>query len=482
MADKNPQGDQELDYIDAELVTNDAALDEENLAEQKRAQYRFNIDGLKSYAELAVSEDVRDQELLARVENRLAEFGDFSDRDQVVTFGSDTVYKLSKIGSEIIEYVERIDYAEFEKLVDEVVDTLDGANLEDLIEAGKKLSKDAANGTTRTAIKTVLLAQELASKLPVVKNFVPETMRQREERLKTETDKFLGRLPDMRKEIDDFEQAFEKEYTKLENLKPKIREFADVLLEAIDDLEVDIITIQEQARRADDEIIPAAEEKLQSSGRTLDQEELGAFQENAATLDSKYTDFMAQRSNSLNTLSVVKGMMQSLSETQRQLHTLHSTGVGAWRSNAAGIALTAAVRNSSRKVTVARDFSNKMIKAGADSYKNTALDIAKNSNAGAFDPMLVAEATKTYADTVKKQKQILLENREKNEQGRKILIDSQKDLQQSYLSYDPASETPEPQVIEAPQEKAVEPKSQDRKPRILQQAKQRKQPQANGPK
>lgn len=419
---------------DTGVFLSDDDQEPKNIAEEMRAKYRLNIGGLPTYADLASSENPEDQALLERVNERLEQFGDFTDANQVIMFGSDTVKKLSIAGRDITDYVLKIDYADFENIMEKVVDKLKETNLEDLVEISTSLAKDAANTTTRKGLMLMALAHELASKTPVVGNLVPETRRQRERRLETETDKFLKKLPDMVSEIDSYETAFEEEFAKLENLKPKIREFTTVLLEVIDDLEVDIIALQEQSRRAEADLIPAAEAELKNSGRTIHQEKLYALQSNAASLDAKHTDFIAQRSNGLNTLNVAKTMMNSLSETQRQLQTLHTTGVSAWNSNAASIAMTAAVRSSSRKVISASDFSNKMVALGAQAHKNTALDVAKNSNIGAFDPAIVAQATQTYISTVKEQRKILLENKKSNEANRSLLLTSQKDLQQAVLS------------------------------------------------
>ncbi len=330
-----------------------------------------------------------------KVIQRLKEQLDFKDRNSVITFGVEAQEKLDEISSSMIEGVKNKDLEEAGEMLNKMVLTLRGFNIDELkseeLPWWKKLL-----GFTSPIVETLQQYEEVKDQIELIAN---------------ELEKHKARL--MQDVV-----ALEKLY--------------EANLDYFRKLELYIKAGEEKLRELDEKIIPEFEKRAQE-GEMLDAQNLREIKEFRSDLERRIHDLKLSRQVAMQALPSIRLIQDNDKALINKITSTLVNTIPLWRNQLAQVVTVYRSRAAAKSLKASSDLTNELLEKNAEALQMANREVKEQVERGVFDIESVKKANQTLIATLNESLQIAEEGKRQRELAEKELVKLEKELKDALM-------------------------------------------------
>lgn len=327
----------------------------------------------------------------ARIEAALATLN-VRDSNNVLTFGAKAQEQVTLISDQMLEGVRNKDTGAAGGVLNDMIATLRGFDVEELKEGGGFFSR--LFGSAR----------------PIVK--------------------ILQRYEEVRGQIDGITDRLEEHKTRLMTDVAQLDRLYEANLEYFHDLADYIAAGEEALRRLDEETIPALAREAEASGEMLKAQELRDLRARRDDLERRVHDLKLTRQVAMQGLPSIRLVQENDKALIGKITSTVANTVPLWRTQLAQAVTIARSQEAGKTLKEATDLTNDLLKANAENLRQANKEIREQIERGVFDIEVVKKANDDLIATINESLQIADEGKRKRAEAEKVLIQAEAELKQ----------------------------------------------------
>lgn len=326
-----------------------------------------------------------------RIEAALATLN-VSDSNNVLTFGAKAQEQVTLISDQMLEGVRNKDTGAAGGVLNDMIATLRGFDVDELKEGGGFLSR--LFGSAR----------------PIVK--------------------ILQRYEEVRGQIDSITDRLEDHKTRLMTDVAQLDRLYEANLKYFHDLADYIAAGEEALRRLDEEAIPALAKAAEASGEMLKAQELRDLRARRDDLERRVHDLKLTRQVAMQGLPSIRLVQENDKALIGKITSTVANTVPLWRTQLAQAVTIARSQEAGQTLKEATDLTNDLLKANAENLRQANKEIREQVERGVFDIEVVKKANDDLIATINESLQIADEGKRKRVEAEKVLVQAEADLKQ----------------------------------------------------
>lgn len=327
----------------------------------------------------------------ARIEAALATLN-VRDSNNVLTFGAKAQEQVTLISDQMLEGVRNKDTGAAGGVLNDMIATLRGFDVEELKEGGGFFSR--LFGSAR----------------PIVK--------------------ILQRYEEVRGQIDGITDRLEEHKTRLMTDVAQLDRLYEANLKYFHDLADYIAAGEEALRRLDEETIPALAREAEASGEMLKAQELRDLRARRDDLERRVHDLKLTRQVAMQGLPSIRLVQENDKALIGKITSTVANTVPLWRTQLAQAVTIARSQEAGKTLKEATDLTNDLLKANAENLRQANKEIREQIERGVFDIEVVKKANDDLIATINESLQIADEGKRKRAEAEKVLIQAEAELKQ----------------------------------------------------
>lgn len=326
-----------------------------------------------------------------RIEAALATLN-VSDSNNVLTFGAKAQEQVTLISDQMLEGVRNKDTGAAGGVLNDMIATLRGFDVDELKEGGGFLSR--LFGSAR----------------PIVK--------------------ILQRYEEVRGQIDSITDRLEDHKTRLMTDVAQLDRLYEANLKYFHDLADYIAAGEEALRRLDEEAIPALAKAAEASGEMLKAQELRDLRARRDDLERRVHDLKLTRQVAMQGLPSIRLVQENDKALIGKITSTVANTVPLWRTQLAQAVTIARSQEAGQTLKEATDLTNDLLKANAENLRQANKEIREQVERGVFDIEVVKKANDDLIATINESLQIADEGKRKRVEAEKVLVQAESELKQ----------------------------------------------------
>lgn len=323
---------------------------------------------------------------------------DINDSNSIIFFGSKAQEQLTTISDQMLENVRNKDLGAAGGVLNEMVATLRGFDIDDL-DPSKKPG---------------FFARLFGRAKPLVR--------------------ILQQYESVRKQIDTITNRLEEHKTTLLTDITTLDRLYTANLEYYHNLELYIAAGDEKLRQLDQEVIPAKEAQNKESGEMLAAQELRDLHANRYELERRIHDLRLTRQVSIQSMPSIRLVQENDKGLVTKINSTMANTVPLWRQQLATAVAIFRSGDAARTVKAATDLTNELLQSNAETLKSANAETRKQLERGVFDIESVKRANQLLIETIEESLQIADEGRRKRVEAVAQLDNMESELKQVLAS------------------------------------------------
>ncbi|HYN37714.1 MAG TPA: toxic anion resistance protein [Rhodospirillales bacterium] len=360
-----------------------------------------NSQGRPSAAELAVPASAdpadvvpyrqADPERRGRIDRAIAEI-DIRDTNSVLFFGSKAQEKLTTLSDTMLEGVRNKDVGPA------------GTALGDMLTTLRGFSPGELDPNKRPGF----LGRLLGAGQPVAK--------------------FLQRYEEVRRQIDAIGDRLDAHKSQLMGDIIALDRLYEANLEYFHELADYIAAGDEKLRQLDEDVIPALQRRVESSGEVLAAQELRDLRAVRDDLERRVHDLKLTRQVAMQSLPSIRLVQQNDKSLVGKITSVLANTVPLWRTQLAQAVTIWRSRDAGKTLKEATDLTNELLLANAENLKQANAEVRREVERGVFDIENVIKANDLLIATIEESLQIADEAKRKRREAEQQLVVCETDL------------------------------------------------------
>lgn len=327
----------------------------------------------------------------ARIEAALATLN-VGDSNNVLTFGARAQEQVTLISDQMLEGVRNKDTGAAGGVLNDMVATLRGFDVDDLKEGGGFFSR--LFGSARPIVKV------------------------------------LQRYEEVRGQIDGITDRLEDHKTRLMTDVAQLDRLYEANLKYFHDLADYIAAGDEALRRLDEETIPALAKEAEASGEMLKAQELRDLRARRDDLERRVHDLKLTRQVAMQGLPSIRLVQENDKALIGKITSTVANTVPLWRTQLAQAVTIARSQEAGKTLKEATDLTNDLLKSNAENLRQANKEIREQIERGVFDIEVVKKANDDLIATINESLQIADEGKKKRAEAEKVLVQAESELKQ----------------------------------------------------
>jgi len=322
---------------------------------------------------------------------------DIKDRNSVIYFGSKAQEKLDEISNRMLEGVKNKDTGKTGELLNNMVATIRGFDIDEL-NPNRKLSWwQKLFGT----------AKPLA--------------------------KFIQKYEEVKDQIDDIAQNLEKHKSKLVTDVVSLDKLYDANLDYFRQLEIYIQAGEQKLKELEESIIPEFEKKAEDGEMLAIQElkEIRAFRDD---LERRVHDLKLSRQVAMQALPSIRLIQENDKSLINKIGSTLVNTVPLWRNQLAQTVTIFRSHEAANAIKEANDLTNDLLEANAEGLREANAEVRKQMERGIFDIESIKKANNTLIETLNDSIKITQEGKKARAVAEKELIETEKALKEALVA------------------------------------------------
>ena len=320
---------------------------------------------------------------------------DLSDSSSILFFGTKAQQQLTTIADNMLEGVRNKDTGGAGQVLNEMVSTLRGFDV-DALAPGKKPG---------------FFAKLLGKTKPVAK--------------------FLQQYEDVRKQIDAISIELERHKTQLLIDITTLDRLYNANLDYFHELELYISAGDERLRELDQTAIPALEQDAQQSNDMLKAQQLRDLRGARDNLERRIHDLRLTRQVAMQSLPGIRLVQENDKGLINKITSTIANTVPLWRQQLATAVTIHRAGDAARTVKSATDLTNQLLESNAENLKLANAEARREIERGVFDIESVKKANQTLIDTIEESLRIAEEGKRNRAQALAQLEVCENELKQT---------------------------------------------------
>jgi uncharacterized protein YaaN involved in tellurite resistance len=317
-----------------------------------------------------------DPERRARIERAIREI-DLRDANSILFFGSKAQEKLTIVSDTMLEGVRNKDIGPAGTALSQMLSTLRGFNVADLDPNKERRLLDRLFGAGKPIAKV------------------------------------LRRYEEVRLQIDRIGDRLDAHKTELLGDIVALDRLYDANLEYFHHLADYIAAGDEKLRELDEEILPALQHAVETTGDVLKAQELRDMRAVRDDLERRVHDLKLTRQVAMQSLPSIRLVQQNDKSLISKITSVLTNTVPLWRTQLAQAVTIYRSREAGKTIKEATDLTNELLLANAENLKQANMEVRRQVERGAFDIEAVKKANDLLIATIEESLQIADEGKRK---------------------------------------------------------------------
>jgi len=346
----------------------------------------------------------------SKLEKALSEI-DFNDRSSIIYFGASTQEELDEISNRMIDGVKNKDTGIVGKILNEMVASIKGFDIEEL-NPNKKLPwyKSLFGGTK-----------------PLVK--------------------FIQGYEEVRDQIDQITNNLEKHKAQLTRDVISLDKLYDANLDYFRNLEIYIKAGEIKLKELEEKVIPEYEEKAKNGDMLAIQElkEIRGFRDD---LERRVHDLRLSRQVAMQSLPSIRLIQENDKALINKITSTIVNTVPLWRNQLAQTITIFRSHESAKALKSATDLTNELLEKNAEGLREANREVRTQMERGVFDIESIKRANQTLIDTLNDSLRIADEGKEARARALEELHRTEKELKDALLATKAKLESSQDKLVE----------------------------------
>ena len=323
---------------------------------------------------------------------------DINDSNSIIFFGTKAQEQLTTISDQMLENVRNKDLGAAGGVLNEMVVTLRGFDIDGL-DPNKKPG---------------FFARLFGRAKPLVK--------------------ILQQYESVRKQIDTITNSLEDHKTTLLTDITTLDRLYEANLDYYHTLELYIAAGDEKLKQLDQEVIPAKEAESKASGEMLAAQELRDLRANRNDLERRIHDLRLTRQVSMQSMPSIRLVQENDKGLVTKINSTMANTVPLWRQQLATAVAIFRSGDAARTVKAATDLTNELLESNAETLKSANAETREQLERGVFDIESVKKANRLLIETIEESLQIADEGKRKRVEAVAQLDSMETELKQALAS------------------------------------------------
>ncbi len=324
---------------------------------------------LISYSDAPAPEKAQIEKLMAEIE--------IGDSNSIIFFGTKAQEQLTTISDQMLEGVRNKDLGAAGGVLNEMVATLRGFDIDDLDPARKPGFFDRLFGRARPLAK------------------------------------ILQQYETVQKQIDDITDQLDSHKTKLLTDITSLDRLYKANLDYFNDLERYIAAGEEKLRQIDEQIIPAMEQEAKQADDVLKSQALRDIRSSRDDLERRVHDLHLTRQVSMQSLPSIRLVQENDKGLVTKINSTMANTVPLWRQQLATAVAIFRSGDAAKTVKAATDLTNELLESNAEHLKLANAETRRQLERGVFDIESVKKANQLLIETIEESLEIADEGKRK---------------------------------------------------------------------
>ncbi len=323
---------------------------------------------------------------------------DINDSNSIIFFGTKAQEQLTTISDQMLENVRNKDLGAAGGVLNEMVVTLRGFDI------------DGLDPNTKPGF----FARLFGRAKPLVK--------------------ILQQYESVRKQIDTITNSLEDHKTTLLTDITTLDRLYAANVEYYHTLELYIAAGDEKLKQLDQEVIPAKEAEIKASGEMLAAQELRDLRANRNDLERRIHDLRLTRQVSMQSMPSIRLVQENDKGLVTKINSTMANTVPLWRQQLATAVAIFRSGDAARTVKAATDLTNELLESNAETLKSANAETREQLERGVFDIESVKKANRLLIETIEESLQIADEGKRKRVEAVAQLDSMETELKQVLAS------------------------------------------------
>jgi uncharacterized protein YaaN involved in tellurite resistance len=345
----------------------------------------------------------------SKLEKALSEI-DFNDRSSIIYFGASTQEELDEISNRMIDGVKNKDTGIVGKILNEMVASIKGFDIEEL-DPNKKLPwyKSLFGGTK-----------------PLVK--------------------FIQGYEEVRDQIDQITNNLEKHKAQLTRDIVSLDKLYDANLEYFRNLEIYIKAGEIKLKELEEKVIPEYEKKAKDGDMLAIQnlKEIRGFRDD---LERRVHDLRLSRQVAMQSLPSIRLIQENDKALINKITSTIVNTVPLWRNQLAQTITIFRTHESAKALKNATDLTNDLLEKNAEGLREANREVRTQMERGVFDIESIKKANETLIETLNDSLRIADEGKEARARALEELKKTEKELKDALLATKAKLETSQDKLV-----------------------------------
>ncbi len=322
---------------------------------------------------------------------------DYKDRNSVIYFGSKAQEKLDDISNRMLEGVKNKDTGKSGELLNEMVSTLRGFDMDEFNPNKKLAWWQKLFGFTK----------------PVAK--------------------FIQKYEEVKEQIDAISDNLEKHKAKLQKDIVSLDKLYEANLDYFRQLELYIKAGEIKLKELDEKVIPEYEEKAKN-GEMIDVQNLKEIRGFRDDLERRVHDLKLSRQVAMQALPSIRLIQENDKSLINKISSTLVNTIPLWRNQLAQTVTIFRSHDAAKAIKNANDLTNDLLEQSAEGLREANKEVREQMERGVFDIESIKKANQTLIETLNDSIKIAQKGKEARAKAEVELAQTEKALKEALLA------------------------------------------------